>query len=790
MTSLFRTDGGTPRRRTRIRTRRAVGIATVGVSCLATWAAAAPASAAPVAAAAGNSHGSNDYAYTVNVNLNWSRTFCAAGQTCGFTQSSPTSASLDGQSDILIGSTNGDVYAVHQSNGSDVGGWPVATGHPILSSPSVDPTNNEVFIGAGDDRTSGGGYYSFSANGQTRFAFQPEDHTGTPVAVASTPAVGDVNSDGIADVTATTLGLEGWSLSESGAVNPGWPRSQTDTSFSSPALLGGNEFVVGGDDSPGGPINNQGGVLQEVNGAGAVQWTHTFNDTVDSSPSVAVVGGSQEIATGVGDYWSRTDKTHFSDSSKVYVFNTAGGVVQSWDTGGYTNSSPTWADVTGSGTADVVEGTWGGAGSAYLPNPCAIGDVYAWDPTTGASVPGFPLTSAQLPDVTGSNVPGTCASGTGAGGEYGQITTADFNGDGAQDLAIAGGDGVDLYDVKDHTLMARLDAGGGVDFENSPLIIDNHNGSVDVVVAGQNSAGQGVMNDYTISPQNGAAAAVTAASTPEFHNDSRHTGSNPTPALLNSQCNATNTPGYWEFAADGGVFADCAAFDGSIGGHVLNKPVVGGSPTPSGQGYWEVASDGGIFSYGDAKFYGSTGSLHLNQPIVGMASTPDGGGYWLVAADGGIFAFGDARFYGSTGGLHLNQPIVGMAAAPNGGGYWLVAKDGGIFAFGSAAFYGSTGNLKLNQPIVGMTAGSGGGGYLLAAADGGIFAFGNASFHGSTGNLKLNEPIVGLASTPDHNGYWLVASDGGIFSFGDAPFSGSVGGDHLVAPVVGMASAR
>jgi hypothetical protein len=214
MTSLFRTDGGTPRRRTRIRTRRAVGIATVGVSCLATWAAAAPASAAPVAAAAGNSHGSNDYAYTVNVNLNWSRTFCAAGQTCGFTQSSPTSASLDGQSDILIGSTNGDVYAVHQSNGSDVGGWPVATGHPILSSPSVDPTNNEVFIGAGDDRTSGGGYYSFSANGQTRFAFQPEDHTGTPVAVASTPAVGDVNSDGIADVTATTLGLEGWSLSE------------------------------------------------------------------------------------------------------------------------------------------------------------------------------------------------------------------------------------------------------------------------------------------------------------------------------------------------------------------------------------------------------------------------------------------------------------------------------------------------------------------------------------------------------------------------------------------------
>jgi hypothetical protein len=69
-----------------------------------------------------------------------------------------------------------------------------------------------------------------------------------------------------------------------------------------------------------------------------------------------------------------------------------------------------------------------------------------------------------------------------------------------------------------------------VDFENSPLIIDNHNGTVDVVIAGQNSAGQGVMNDYTITPQHGASGAVTAARTPEFHNDSRHTGSNPTPA--------------------------------------------------------------------------------------------------------------------------------------------------------------------------------------------------------------------------------------------------------------------
>ena len=55
-----------------------------------------------------------------------------------------------------------------------------------------------------------------------------------------------------------------------------------------------------------------------------------------------------------------------------------------------------------------------------------------------------------------------------------------------------------------------------------------------------------------------------------------------------------------------------------------------------------MASDGGIFNYGDAAFVGSTGSLVLNKPVVGMAA-PVGGGYYLVATDGGIFSFPTGR---------------------------------------------------------------------------------------------------------------------------------------------------
>ena len=49
----------------------------------------------------------------------------------------------------------------------------------------------------------------------------------------------------------------------------------------------------------------------------------------------------------------------------------------------------------------------------------------------------------------------------------------------------------------------------------------------------------------------------------------------------------------------------------------LNAPIVGMAATPSGNGYWEVAADGGIFSFGDAAFHGSMGGTALNAPDRG-----------------------------------------------------------------------------------------------------------------------------------------------------------------------------
>ena len=235
--------------------------------------------------------------------------------------------------------------------------------------------------------------------------------------------------------------------------------------------------------------------------------------------------------------------------------------------------------------------------------------------------------------------------------------------------------------------------------------------------------------------------------------------------------------GYWEVAADGGIFTfGQAGYYGSTGALVLNEPIVGMESAPGGRGYWEVASDGGIFAFGGARFYGSTGAIHLNQPIVGIDSTPGGKGYWMVAADGGIFSLGDARFYGSASGMSPLSPIVGMASTPDGHGYWEAAADGAVYAFGDAQF---AGNAPPGQPLVAIS--SEGPGYRLAGQNGGVFTYGGSRFFGSlTGHL--NRPIIAMSSGP--HGYLTASSDGGAFAFGRSAYFGSLAGSTIrSAPV-------
>ena len=106
--------------------------------------------------------------------------------------------------------------------------------------------------------------------------------------------------------------------------------------------------------------------------------------------------------------------------------------------------------------------------------------------------------------------------------------------------------------------------------------------------------------------------------------------------------------------------------------------------TASGNGYLVADEGGGVFAYGDATFHGSLGGLVLNKPVVGMAASPSGGGYWLVASDGGVFAFGDAAFHGSGAAATDRGATVSIARTASGHGYWLVDDRGVVYEYGDA----------------------------------------------------------------------------------------------------------
>jgi Bacterial Ig domain/IPT/TIG domain len=252
--------------------------------------------------------------------------------------------------------------------------------------------------------------------------------------------------------------------------------------------------------------------------------------------------------------------------------------------------------------------------------------------------------------------------------------------------------------------------------------------------------------------------------------------------------------GYWEAAADGGVFAfGGATFFGSVPealrpGQRLNSPIVAMANTPDHGGYWLFAADGGVFAFGDAQFFGSVPGVlgpgrSLNGPIVAAEATPDGKGYRMFAADGGVFDFGDADFTGSLPGIGVApaQPIDAAVSTPIGQGYWLVSGDGGVYSFGNAVFSGSAVGA-ISGEVVSMATTPDGLGYWIFLADGTVVSEGDAS--GGLGSPSgLVAPIVFGQSTSTGHGYWEFSSDGGVFTYGDAPYEGSLGNVKLNQPI-------
>lgn len=425
-------------------------------------------------------------------------------------ESSPllTDVDADGGLDLVFGAHDGKLWALRGGDGSTVDHWPQPTSNQINSSPSAADVDGdgrpELFVGSGTDSESTGALYSFATDGRLRFRLPLADNDfprGAPV--HSSPAIGDINRDGVLDAVVGALGVR--SLWATRAVDGVVPSGRDlfywdDTIFSSPAIAdvngdGIDDVVIGGDSSPGPPVDWRGGMVRAVSGTGQSLWEFRTNDIVRSSPAIGDLDGDGklEVVVGGGDFW------HGSDGNAVFALDAATGALK-WrrDLDGITNASPALADLDGDGDLDVAMGTFNSVARGL-----SGGSVYALDGRDGRDLSGFPQAS-------------------GGGVVLGSIVTVDVDGDGAQDLLVPTGAYIAAFNGRNGTRLFNLAEGDSVGFQNSPAVADvDADGRLDIVAVGTRTNGNGVAYRWELP----ASAELGRLGWHQFHKDSRRTGS-------------------------------------------------------------------------------------------------------------------------------------------------------------------------------------------------------------------------------------------------------------------------
>lgn len=400
--------------------------------------------------------------------------------------------------------------------------------------------------------------------------------------VQSSPAIGGINNNNQVDISFGTIGLRAWSMNQNGVANLGWPQYWGDTQFATPALADANndgvtDVIMGGDSSPGAPVDFRGGMVRAMSGDGTIFWEYRIDEMVRSSPVVGDIDGdgAQEVVFGAGNYWVGQPGSA-TQSNTIFVLDLRTGKLKwSKDLGAQTMASPALGDIDGDGVRDIAIGTWQGPQAGKVWAIC--GD--------GRTIAGFPKVSD-------------------GGIVIGQISIADLNNDSKQDLLVPTGGGVFAYSSNGTLLWALRQ--GSVSYQNSPLIADiDGNSKLDVIIAGTKPDSSGQIDRYEFVAN--SEAVLGATSWPMSRGDSRLTGNVMPPPLRQSIYvpPGERGNGYMMAAETGQVRCfGSAVCKGSVSVQ-LARPIVSISSVPLRNGYWLVASDGGIFAFGDAGFHGS-----------------------------------------------------------------------------------------------------------------------------------------------------------------------------------------
>ncbi len=354
------------------------------------------------------------------------------------TQSSPAVTTFKGQSLVAVGDESGMVHLLDASTGTDMPGWPkpmFTTGGgvaPIESSPAFaylhgksSPPDIVVAAGSTWVKSTAGEVQDFTFTGQRRWVFHVGHVPGTAYGVISTPAIGNVLGNGQQQIVFGSWDHKIYILDAHGR-QVGFAYDNADTMWSSPALYrvpgrGPADIFIGSDASgrtdaslPGGRC--VGGFLSDFHwsasainpdtrqaGPGLTRiWYKCLNQSIWSSPAVGVINGTNRAAVVVGT--SFFEQPFPSDTNKVFAFYAAtGATVPGWPatTAGPALGSPAIGKIGSSNTPAVVETSWLCQGSSQ-PS-CIASNHSEVEAFNGA---GRPIWATRLlgPTIEGSAV--------------------------------------------------------------------------------------------------------------------------------------------------------------------------------------------------------------------------------------------------------------------------------------------------------------------------------------------------------------------------------------------------
>ncbi len=257
----------------------------------------------------------------------------------------------DGNLEIVVGSDGGQLYAWH-ADGSSAFAFPIMLGGAIKSSPVLanldGAAGDEIIVHANNAKV-----YALHGNG-TSFAHWPQSTGGVTETfgsfiIASTPAVGDIDADGVPDivVSGTDGRVRAWHI-DGTPLTTLWPRDTQSTLFASPVIVdlngdGYRDIVAATGDGyvyawrgdgwllPGFPVRLPGGIL--------------------ASPTVADMrrDGQQEVVVG-------------TLTGRVYVIRRDGSIMFGWPqvAGAPIYSSPIVANLDTDIGQEILVGTLAG----------------------------------------------------------------------------------------------------------------------------------------------------------------------------------------------------------------------------------------------------------------------------------------------------------------------------------------------------------------------------------------------------------------------------------------------